>query len=132
MRRHQTMRCVLLEVPQGADAAAPAEKYARAAVADAIEKGEAPLVPRFLPGAPFDPEDMQTHELVIGMGLAWGRGAEATVVYTDLGITAPMAAGIRVAQAEGRPVEYRQIPGWAKRGLGIYEGNNNDPAAWVV
>ena len=131
MKRHQNMRCVLVEVPQGADAAAPAEKYARAAVLDSLNRGEAPLVGRFLTGVPFDPEDLQAHETVIAMGLAWGRGADATVVYTDLGITAPMAAGIRVAQAEGRPVEYRQIDGWSKRGLGVY-GAETDPAAWVV
>ncbi|MFH1608242.1 MAG: hypothetical protein ABIA78_03845 [archaeon] len=43
----------------------------------------------------------------IEAGLHWGRFAEATIVYTDLGITAGMIKGINRAKEEGREIEYR-------------------------
>ncbi len=55
----------------------------------------------------YKPEERQ---LGIEAGLAWGRHAEATVVYVDLGISAGMQLGIDRAQREGRVVEMRTLP----------------------
>ena len=47
--------------------------------------------------------------LGIEAGLAWGRAANATVVYIDLGISPGMKQGVERALLEGRPVEYRSL-----------------------
>lgn len=52
----------------------------------------------------------------IDAGLTWGKHAEATVVYTDRGISQGMQYGIDRAKKEGRPVEYRTILGSPTQG----------------
>ena len=42
----------------------------------------------------------------------WGDQADATVVYTDLGITPGMTKGIERAQRKGRNVEFRNLKDW--------------------
>lgn len=89
--------------------------YARAAIRDCLLRGEAPIASHLLytqPGVLNDdaPEERQHG---IDAGLAWGRVAEATVVYTDRGISRGMQYGIERAEKEGRPVEYRSLgKGW--------------------
>lgn len=46
----------------------------------------------------------------IEAGLRWGRCADKSVVYTNLGISPGMEQGIERAKQEGRPVEYRELP----------------------
>lgn len=53
-----------------------------------------------------DPEE-RNHG--IEAGLAWGRVAEATVVYTDRGISKGMEYGIETTRRSGLPVEFRSI-----------------------
>jgi hypothetical protein len=60
----------------------------------------------------LDPFERQ---LGIEAGLAWGAVAEKTVVYTDHGVSNGMQYGIKRAEAEGRPVEYRTL--CAERGI---------------
>jgi hypothetical protein len=45
----------------------------------------------------------------IEAGLAWGKVADATVVYIDRGISEGMNQGIERALKEGRPVERRHL-----------------------
>jgi hypothetical protein len=47
----------------------------------------------------------------IDAGLAWRAVAEASVVYTDHGISGGMAYGIEVARNAGAAVEYRKLIG---------------------
>jgi len=89
-------------------------RYARAAMRDSISRGEAPFASHVLytqPGVLCDrvPDERQ---LGIDAGMAWGRVAHATVVYTDLGISPGMRQGITCAQENHRPVEYRTLDGW--------------------
>lgn len=58
-------------------------------------------------------DDAKPEERAAGIeaGLAWGRAAEATVVYRDRGISDGMRQGIFRAVAEGRPVEHRRLQG---------------------
>lgn len=63
----------------------------------------------FTAHAALDDSDPEERALGIEAGLAWGVEAEATVVYTDLGISRGMRYGIERAEKEGRPVEYRLI-----------------------
>ena len=48
----------------------------------------------------------------IDAGLAWRTVAQASVVYTDLGISEGMEYGIKAAQDAGVPVEYRTLADW--------------------
>ena len=103
-------RLVILESPYAGDIGRNVT-YARACVRDALSRGEAPIASHLLytqPGILRD-EVPQEREWGIAAGLAWGAVAEATVVYTDRGISRGMAFGIQDAEAAGRTVEYRSI-----------------------
>lgn len=104
------MRKVILESPFAGDVETNIE-YARRCVRDSLLRGEAPIASHLLytqPGILDDniPEERQHG---IDAGLAWRSVADATVVYTDLGISTGMKYGIAAATDAGRPVEYRSI-----------------------
>jgi hypothetical protein len=104
------MRLVILESPYAGDVDANLA-YARACLRDSLARGEAPMASHLLytqPGVLRDdvPEERQRG---VDAGLAWGRVADATVVYTDRGITRGMECGIEAAKAAGRPIEYRTL-----------------------
>ncbi|WP_245467950.1 hypothetical protein [Mesorhizobium sp. M6A.T.Cr.TU.017.01.1.1] len=107
-------RLVILESPYAGEVERNVA-YARAALRDCLKRGDAPAASHLLytqPGV-LDDDDPAERATGIGAGLAWGRKAEATVVYTDRGVSKGMAQGIARALAEGRPVEYRRLEGWA-------------------
>ena len=58
-------------------------------------------------------DDANEHERRMGIeaGLLIGRLASRTVVYIDRGISPGMEYGIKRAEDEGRPVEYRSLYG---------------------
>ena len=104
---------VLIESPYAGDVARN-ERYARACLADSLARGEAPFASHILytqPGVLDDTDPAERHQ-GIQAGLAWGANATLTAVYDDLGITEGMRQGIARAEAEGRPVEVRQLAGW--------------------
>lgn len=106
------MRIVIMESPYAGDVEANVA-YARRCMRDCLLRGDAPMashLPYTQHGVLDDgvPEERQTG---IDAGLAWGRAAEATVVYTDRGISRGMRYGIDRAERDGRPVEYRSIDG---------------------
>jgi len=104
------MRLVILESPYNGDVERN-KQYARAALRDSLKRGEAPLASHLLytqPGVLRD-DDVVERAMGIAAGLAWGRHAEATVVYQDLGISPGMWQGIERAEREGRPVERRNL-----------------------
>ncbi|HKY87627.1 MAG TPA: hypothetical protein VJL90_12765 [Pseudorhodoplanes sp.] len=104
------MRRVALESPYAGDVAAN-EAYARAAMRDCLLRGEAPIASHLLYTQPGVLDDLIPAERMLGInaGLVWGTLAEATVVYTDRGISRGMQYGIERAIDEGRPVEYRTL-----------------------
>jgi hypothetical protein len=104
------MRRVILESPYADDVDANVE-YARRCVRDALSKGEAPLASHLLytqPGILRD-EVPTERQWGIDAGLAWLAVAEATVVYTDRGISKGMKLGIAAARARNLRVEERSI-----------------------
>lgn len=104
------MKRVILESPYAGDISANVE-YARACVRDSLSRGEAPIASHLLytqPGVLRD-EVAEERQWGIDAGLAWGSQAEATVVYTDRGMSRGMKYGIENAQKAGRPVEFRTI-----------------------
>lgn len=113
------MRLVIVESPYAGEVERNVA-YARAAMADCLRRGEAPLASHLLYTQPGVLDDDVPAERLRGIeaGLAWGAKADATVVYSDLGTSRGMAQGILQANAERRPVEYRSLPGWSGGGNG--------------
>ena len=86
-------------------------RYARACLHDCLRRGEAPFASHLLypqPGVLRDGVALE-REQGIAAGLAWAETAQATVVYTDRGISDGMRTGIAHAQEIGRPLEYRRL-----------------------
>lgn len=83
--------------------------YAVRAAADAFARGEAPFVPHLIYPRFMDDAIEAERNASIEAGIQWSRAAAAVVVYTDRGISAGMRIEIDVAEAEGRPVEYRTL-----------------------
>lgn len=104
------MKLVILETPYAGQVGRNIT-YARMCIRDCLLRGEAPIASHLLYTQPGvlrdDVPDERKHG--IEAGLAWGRVAEATVVYTDLGISAGMSLGIQRATREGREVEIRTL-----------------------
>lgn len=109
------MRLVVIESPYAGDIDRNIA-YARAAMRDCLMRGEAPFASHLLYTQPGVLRDDIQSERTLGMaaGFWWGAKADATVVYTDLGITNGMEDGIRSATLENRPIERRSIPDWEK------------------
>lgn len=106
------MRLVILESPYAGDIVANVA-YARLCVRDSLSRGEAPIASHLLYTQPsiLNDDDPYERQWGIAAGLAWGAVAEATVVYTDCGISRGMDYGIENARKAGRTVEMRSIVG---------------------
>ncbi len=104
------MILVILESPYAGDVARN-EAYARACMADCLSRGEAPFASHLLYTQPNVLDDTIPAERRKGMdaGFAWRHAVRKTVVYTDLGISDGMRAGIAHADRCGYLVEYREI-----------------------
>lgn len=104
------MKLVIVESPFAGDVEANI-KYARACVRDSLSRGEAPIASHLL----YTQEGILNDDIPderqwgIDAGLAWRKVAEASVVYTDRGISKGMEYGIAAATAAGIPVEYRKL-----------------------
>lgn len=106
------MRLVIIESPYAGDVAGNIE-YARACIRDSLSRGEAPIASHLLytqNGILRDGEPSE-RQWGIDAGLAWGRVADATVVYMDRGISKGMDYGIADAIKNHRCIEYRELAG---------------------
>lgn len=105
-------RRVILESPYSGDTEKHI-KYARECLLDCIHRNEAPFASHLL----YTQDGVLNDDLFaqrirgIELGLVWGDVADATVVYTDLGITEGMMLGIKHADLAGRKVEFRSLHG---------------------
>lgn len=106
------MRRVILESPYAGNVERNVE-YACACMQDSLGRNEAPLASHMLYTRVLNDDVPDQRQFGIDAGLAWGSVAEATVVYTDLGISTGMAQGIGNALHNGRPIEYRKLEGWS-------------------
>ena len=107
------MFLVMIESPYAGDVETNI-RYARACMRDSLQRGESPFAIHLLytQAGILDDHIPQERNLGIEAGLAWGKHADKTAVYTDLGITAGMQIGIERAKADGREIEYRQLDSW--------------------
>lgn len=104
------MRLVIVESPFAGEV----ERnilYTRLCVRDSLARGEAPIASHLLYTQKGILDDNITAERQWGIdaGLAWRTKAEASVVYTDFGISRGMEYGIKAAEESGNPVEYRTL-----------------------
>lgn len=104
------MKKVLVESPFAGDIKKNTA-YARACLHDCLTRGEAPFASHLLYTQPGVLNDDVPGERALGIeaGLTWGRKADMTAVYIDLGISNGMKQGIERAHEECRPVEYRTL-----------------------
>jgi len=103
-------RLVVLESPYAGDVETNV-RYARMCMKDCLMRGEAPYASHLLYTQDGVLNDLIPEERNHGIqaGFAWRQVAQATVVYTDLGISKGMQYGIDDAIKRGVPVEYRQL-----------------------
>lgn len=83
--------------------------YLKLCILDSIARGEAPWA-----GHAFYTQflnDRSVRDRILGMRLAqsWLFPASLVAVYTNLGVSRGMQAGIALAHRVGIPVEYRQL-----------------------
>lgn len=86
-------------------------EYARRCMRDCFLRGEYPFASHLLYTQEGVLDDNIPEERWVGIdaGLEWGKHADKTVVYIDLGISKGMNYGINYALKIGRPVEYRSL-----------------------
>lgn len=101
---------VILESPYAGDIDKNID-YARKCMRDSLLRGEYPIASHLLYTQKGILDDLIPEERILGIeaGLAWGRFAEKTVVYTDLGISNGMKYGIENAIKNKRKIEYRKL-----------------------
>lgn len=104
------MKRVIVESPFAGDVERNIA-YARLCLRDCLLKGEAPIASHLLYTQPnvLDDKVPDERNLGIAAGLMWGCVAEATIVYTDYGMSNGMRLGVQRAESEGRSVEYRKL-----------------------
>jgi hypothetical protein len=107
------MRLVIVESPYAGEIERNIA-YARAALADCLRRGEAPIASHLLYTQPGVLDDAVPEERALGIeaGLQWGRAADAAVFYIDIGWSPGMEAALARHKAEGRPWELRHVDDW--------------------
>ena len=103
-------KLVIVESPFAGDFEKNLE-FARKCVKDCFIRGEFPFASHLLytQKGILDDTIPEERKLGINAGLTWGKFAELTAVYTDLGISEGMKKGIEQAKKEGRKVEFRKL-----------------------
>ncbi len=106
------MNLVILESPYGGDVATNVA-YARRCLRDSLLRGESPYASHLLYTQEGVLDDLIPKERTHGIqaGFEWGKVADLVAVYTDRGISKGMELGIKNAEANGIPVEYRSLDG---------------------
>lgn len=105
--------------------------FARACVEDCLRRGEVPVASHLLYTQPGVLDDDKPEERQLGMEAGWAlmRVADAVVVYTNLGFSSGMEAGIRRAEQLGVPVErrYLEVEGWHDHTLPFPPQDEEEP-----
>lgn len=101
------MRFVILEVPDREDL-----RFLKFCIADCLARYEAPFVLERYAQALVTKRDVPK---ALQAAIEIASRADATIVYTNFGITPAMNNGIRAAEEAGRPIEYRVLKDWRGR-----------------
>ncbi len=84
-------------------------RYARLCMLHCLRRGWTPYASHLLITQVWDDMDADLRERGIKAGHAWYPGADQAVVFTDLGRSSGMNAGIEAAQALDVPVRYERL-----------------------
>lgn len=125
------MRRVIIESPYAGNVELNL-RYLRACMHDSLMRGEAPFVSHGLytqPGV-LDDNDPEERRQGLYAGFTWRLVAEATIVYTNLGITKGMAFGIAHAETHGKVIEYRSLGDWPEGVDGKWDTNYLATVRW--
>ena len=87
-------------------------EYAKAAMRDCFERSEVPYASHLLYPQVYDDANAEEREAGMRAGWEWMRCADLVAVYTDLGKTPGMRAGIERAYWMRIRVEERQLSDW--------------------
>lgn len=111
IERTGAMKLVVIESPYAGDREVN-DAYLRACLLDSLRRGEAPYASHAIYPQVLD--DAKPDERALGMmaGFAWGEQADLVACYVDLGWSSGMLEGARRADAFGKKIENRRIPGW--------------------
>ena len=104
------MKFVIVESPFAGDVERNV-RYARRAIRDCLERGEAPFASHLLytqPGV-LDDNLIDERDRGIAAGLELAKRADASAFYVDHGMTRGMILGLAAARAAGREIEQRSI-----------------------
>jgi len=106
------VKLVIIESPYAGDIEKNT-KYLRACIRDSLSRGESPIASHAIYPQPEILDDMNPEERKLGLsaGHAWYKVAQLCTVYTDLGISIGMYAGIFSARQNQCPVEHRSLGG---------------------
>ena len=107
------MRRVIVESPYAGEIETNVA-YARAAVRDSLQRGEAPIASHLLYTQPGILRDEVEEERNWGIeaGLVWRAAAAAGVFYVDRGWSKGMLFARELYIAAGIPIEERSLPDW--------------------
>ena len=83
--------------------------FSKRCLLDCIERGESPIASHLLYPRVLDDDDEAQRARGLAAGHAWIPVADRVVVYTDLGVSYGMEAGVAAAQLAGIPIEYRTL-----------------------
>jgi hypothetical protein len=112
------MQRIFIATPYRAETAEGWERnlrYARAAMHDSIERGEAPFASHLLYPQVLADTNQEQREYGIAAGIEYLKICSALAVYEDLGKTAGMELEIRAATDTGIPVVFRSLgPRWLR------------------
>lgn len=89
-------------------------RYAKLCVRDCLARGESPYASHlfFTQAGILDDTNPSERKLGMEAGFLWARFAHKIAVYTDLGVSSGMLAGIARHSALGIPVEFRTLDNW--------------------
>jgi hypothetical protein len=104
------MRRVIIESPYAGDIRKHT-RYARRAMRDCLERGEAPIASHLLYTQPGVLKEALPHERALGIeaGLSWAEVADAAVFYADYGFSMGMLNALKKYGAAKVPVEVRYL-----------------------
>lgn len=127
------MRRVILESPYAGDVEENT-RYAQLCVADALNRGDAPIASHLLYTQPniLDDTLVEERNKGIDVGLSWAQVADATVVYTDRGITSGMKYGIKRAEYFSLPIEYRELENYMRPNIEAPNPNAPEDTKFLV
>lgn len=83
--------------------------YAKAAMADSLRRGEAPLASHLLYPQVLNDMDPKERRLGLDASHEWRKRCDIIAVYSDRGISSGMLEAIKLAEVHGIALEYRSI-----------------------